>query len=121
MRKLIEKLSSASGPRVFPKYKRMQDYDWEEIAKMMGGKLRMIRKSGADVVEIFLGYPRNATYRFYENGGEINITKEASVGASVPYTAQGGYGIGPYTLNYRLQSMIDGEPIDYEKNFDFEE
>jgi len=98
---------------------RMIEYDWKKVAAAMGGTLQKTKDDRTRAVFI---QKQNRTFEFFDNGGEVNISKREDVGASVPFwsTAHPGGSVGPLTLAYRLQSMIDGQAIDYEKDLDKE-
>lgn len=101
------------------KHGKMSGYNWTQIAEYLGGKLRNSDDPRSVSITV-----HTTTYRFTDNGGEINISKstEVPVGESVPFwsNAHPGGSVGPLTLVYRLNAMIDGEPIDYDKDLDKE-
>lgn len=96
--------------------KKMGDYDWRYISQMMRGKILSISKDKKEVEMLI----NNKRYHLWDNGGELNITKEEPVGRSVLFHSalHPGGAVGPITLAYRIQSMIDGDKIDYKLDLD---
>jgi len=96
--------------------KNFADFNWREIAQLMGGKLLR-----SDAKEIHVWVPKlNDKIIITDNGGEVNISVEKPlIPHSVPYTSS-GFTVREETLAYRLWNSITGKPIDYSFDVDSE-